>query len=230
MSRCALGEDVHVCFTEEAAVFLDLKRNKYLGIDAEHIPALRRLIDGADPDGESAEALAEALIAQGLVTRAERVHDKRRVLSLPPAKAAVTDLDQAWDCVPPVRPHHVLNMLRSYATAVVLWRLFPLTFTVRRAANRKARLDTAARVDIEGLRDLIDVFERIRPVLYAAHARCLVDTITLVEFLSRYSICPDWVFGVRTRPFEAHTWAQYDGYVLNDHPARTNTYVPILVV
>jgi hypothetical protein len=230
MSRCALGEDVHVCFTEEAAVFLDLKRNKYLGIDAEHIPELRRLIDSEDPNGENAEALAQALIAQGLLTRTDRVRGERRVLSLSPAESAVTDLDQTWECAPRVRPQHVLNLFRSYVTAVTLWRLFPLTFTVRRAAARKKSGRAAARVDISTVRDLIDVFERVRPVFYAAHSRCLVDTITLVEFLSRYSIYPDWVFGVRTRPFEAHTWAQYDGYVLNDHPARTNTYVPILLV
>jgi hypothetical protein len=230
MSRCALAEDVHVCFTEEAAVFLDLRRNKYLGIDAEHVPAVRRLVEGADANEEQTSALAQALITRGLFTRNERRQERGRAQSLPRAKAAITELDQAWDSVVPVRTHHVFNLLRSYVIAVALWRLFPLTFTVRRAAARKARLGEATHIDIEELRNLIDVFERVRPAFYAAHSRCLVDTITLVEFLSRYSICPDWVFGVRTRPFEAHTWAQYDGYVLNDHPARTNTYVPILVV
>ena len=233
MTRCALPDDVHLCFTAEAAVFLDLRTNKYLGVDAEHVPALHALISDREAESKDVDALAEKLIAHRLLIRDTHARGRRRPAAVPTARASLGDVDieSTSQSRPSIEAHYVWNLMASYATANMLWRLFPLSYTIRRAQQRKIRLTRVVEDDnLSRARELIDIFERLRPFFYAARSRCLVDTMTLVEFFARYSIPTEWVFGVRTRPFEAHAWAQYGAFVLNDHPARTSTYVPILVV
>ena len=52
----------------------------------------------------------------------------------------------------------------------------------------------------------------------------------MVHFLAAEGIQPDWVFGVKTEPFDAHCWVQHGDVVLNDAPDRVRQYSPILVV
>ncbi len=52
----------------------------------------------------------------------------------------------------------------------------------------------------------------------------------MVHFLGAEGIHPDWVFGVKTEPFDAHCWVQHGEIVLNDAPDRVRQYSPILVV
>ena len=52
----------------------------------------------------------------------------------------------------------------------------------------------------------------------------------MVQFLGAEGIHPDWVFGVKTEPFDAHCWVQHGEVVLNDAPDRVRQYSPILVV
>ena len=60
--------------------------------------------------------------------------------------------------------------------------------------------------------------------------KCLHDSLALLEFLARHGIFPDWVFGVRARPFVAHCWVQYEDMVFNDTVEHVTGYIPIMVV
>jgi hypothetical protein len=39
-----------------------------------------------------------------------------------------------------------------------------------------------------------------------------------------------WIVAVKVHPFGAHSWLQYQGYVLNGTPTYVRAYTPILVV
>jgi hypothetical protein len=79
-------------------------------------------------------------------------------------------------------------------------------------------------------RPLVTAFTRLRPLFYTLRAACLLDSLTLLHFLSADGICPDWVFGVKTEPFDAHCWVQQGEVLFNDVPDRVRQYSPILVV
>ena len=70
------------------------------------------------------------------------------------------------------------------------------------------------------------LFDRLRPWLPRSGS-CLANSIMLLAFLRRHGIEADWVFGVRTFPFEAHCWVECDGVVLNDAAEHVAWFTPI---
>jgi hypothetical protein len=59
----------------------------------------------------------------------------------------------------------------------------------------------------------------------------MFDSLALVEFLAQWHIFPDWVFGVRVDPFEAHCWVQAVEVVLSDTLSfASRWYSPIMVL
>lgn len=58
----------------------------------------------------------------------------------------------------------------------------------------------------------------------------MLDSLVLIEFLALHDVFPDWVIGVKTLPFTAHSWVQTGRFVLNGNPGYVRGYVPILVV
>ncbi len=80
------------------------------------------------------------------------------------------------------------------------------------------------------MRAAVAAYLRLRPFALTSHDRCLNDSLTLVHFLASQGLFPQWVIGVRVRPFCAHSWVQSGGVVLNDLPERVRAYEPILVV
>ncbi len=71
-------------------------------------------------------------------------------------------------------------------------------------------------------------FERIRPWVPRS-GRCLPASMLLLRFLKLQGLRADWVFGVRTHPFEAHCWVQHDGVVLNDSLEHVRWFTPIAI-
>jgi len=59
---------------------------------------------------------------------------------------------------------------------------------------------------------------------------CLANTMLLSAFLRRHGIRATWVFGVRTYPFEAHCWLEWQDIVLNDTPDHVRWFTPIMVM
>jgi len=87
-----------------------------------------------------------------------------------------------------------------------------------------------ARYDILELAAVVDVFRRLRPYAFAAEGRCLLHALTLVKFLSQYDLYPEWVIGVTTQPWGAHSWVQWEHFLLDTNPEKVCQYTPIMVV
>jgi len=121
---------------------------------------------------------------------------------------------------------------RSWLQAKLSLKLRPIQSIVESVRDRKARLAARApqEADPVRLRALVTAFTRLRPLFYTLRSACLLDSLTLVHFLSAEGIHPEWVFGVKTEPFDAHCWVQHGEIVLNDVPDRVRQYSPILVV
>lgn len=59
---------------------------------------------------------------------------------------------------------------------------------------------------------------------------CLLDSVSMLDFLNRRGLDADLVFGVIVRPFSAHCWLQVGDLALNDEFDNLVGRAPILVV
>lgn len=59
---------------------------------------------------------------------------------------------------------------------------------------------------------------------------CLLDSLSLLWFLSRRGLSANIVFGVMPEPFAAHCWVQAGAIVLNETLSDANAYTPIRMV
>lgn len=54
--------------------------------------------------------------------------------------------------------------------------------------------------------------------------RCFIQSMMLMKFLAAHGVYASWVFGVRTHPFEAHCWVEWNEMVLNDTLDHSNWF------
>ncbi|WDS34746.1 lasso peptide biosynthesis B2 protein [Pseudoxanthomonas sp.] len=60
--------------------------------------------------------------------------------------------------------------------------------------------------------------------------RCLLDSLSLLHFLSRRGLPASIIFGVTLEPFSAHCWVQSGDALLNETLGTANAHTPIRVV
>ncbi len=124
----------------------------------------------------------------------------------------------------------VANFVSAFvwARCSLAWR--PFIATVGTVKARKAALNLELNWSPLRVAALIDVFRKLRPFVFAPEGRCLLHALTLVRFLSRYGFYPEWVIGVTTQPWGAHSWVQWEKFLLDTNPEKVCGYTPILVV
>jgi hypothetical protein len=223
--------------TLDGVVLLDLKGNRYLGITAGDDALLSLVVRNwpASPNEQiseshreysAAERLAVACATSGLLVEFSELRD--------PFPSIPTSLNQDLVSIgDELRPRvsitigHVFNFLAAYVVAAcsLRWReLLRIAQDVRAArdANRRARFDceTASRY--------VAAFRRIRPYFFRSRGQCLLHSLTLTFFLQRYGVPATWVIGVKTGPWEAHSWVQEGPYLLDTNPEKVCEFTPIL--
>ncbi|HVW70034.1 MAG TPA: lasso peptide biosynthesis B2 protein [Steroidobacteraceae bacterium] len=226
-----LSPHVHVCLAGRQVVLLDLERDKYLAI--EQTQPLARWVRGwPAPPGDGAAAAAEngllaKMLAQGLLVTDPLVGKEAAPVVTERAHTAVVEFD--LDVHTPVRFAQLRHLFAAYLGARWALRHWPIKKVIQVARERKPGVSAAA-WDMKAVRTLVMAFVQLRPLFYGAQGACLLDSLTLIRFLARYGLQPQWIFGVKTDPFYAHCWVQHDGYVLNDTPDYIKGFTPILVV
>ena len=218
---------------------MDLERDKYVAVvPADRLAAwVRGWPVGAQQPADSphnADAGADDLVAQMLAhgMLVSDPHVGKPAVPVSAARAARSLVEFDLDTRPRTGTALLWRFGRSYLQAQLSLKLRPIQAIVETVRNRKAA--RAARglreADPVRLRALVSAFTRLRPLFYTLRSACLLDSLTMVHFLGAEGIHPDWVFGVKTEPFDAHCWVQHGEVVLNDEPDRVRQYSPILVV
>lgn len=240
MGRYSLAEHVYVCVNDEHVVLLDLKQDRYFALEAAATAPLSGLVPGwpvraldaplaGSSDPEQAEQIAAGLLEQGILTdeatagkdaSAVRVARPARELLSPDAhRAAHAGAGAAW------------NLVAAAVSAKLALRFRAFENVVERRRARKRKVGGGTRTpDMERTRALVEAFFRLRVFVFSSRSECLFDSLTLLNFLARYGITADWVFGVQARPFAAHCWVQLDDVVFNDTVEHVSGYTPIMVV
>ncbi|MDE2051076.1 MAG: lasso peptide biosynthesis B2 protein [Gammaproteobacteria bacterium] len=239
MQPYLLAPHVYPCVSGQHVVLMDLERDKYIAV----VPAnrLARWVRGW-PVGavqpaespreaeEGADALVSQMLAHGMLVSDPHIGKPADPVTTVRPQRSLVEFD--LDVRPRTSAAQLWRFGRSCLQAQSSLKLRPIQSIVEAARDRKAR--RAARgpqsADPVRLRSLVTAFARLRPLFYTLRSACLLDSLTLLHFLGAEGIHPDWVFGVKTEPFDAHCWVQYGEVLLNDVPDRVRQYSPILVV
>ena len=217
---------------DDQIILLDLRRSRYVGVVSE--PSLAGAIEGWPGDpvavpparAPDPDRLAATLISQGFLTYQPRPAGSQRPLLVAPDRSL--NADDA-DPTPAFRWRQASHLFRSGAAASWRLRWHSLAAIADAIATRRAKLSTDAADILEATRDAVAAYVRLRTFAFTTHDRCLHDALTLTGFLAAEGIASQWVIGVRTRPFAAHSWIQIGNVVLNDHHENVRRFVPILV-
>ena len=224
-----LNRKAYICAMSELVVILDVVSGKYFAMTQDSASSIGELIEGWPIRGAMRRELSalQPLLDRNLIT-SDRTAGK-------PAIAVCADPATDWlvevyprGC-PVIRSAHLRRFVSSLACSATLKRFATLETIIERVTFRRAQNQTQD-IDLSDLRELVRVFDWLRPFAFKKQNECFLLCLTLFEFLSRYSVHPKWVFGVRERPFEAHCWLQYQNQVLTDTPFNVGRMTPILVV
>ena len=239
MQPYLLAPHVYPCVSGQHVVLMDLERDKYVAVVPAHRLAswVRGWPVGAvqTPDSPcnsagDPDALVSQMLAHGMLVTDP--HIGKPAIPVETARAARSLVEFDLDTRTRANAAQLWRFGRSWLQARLSLKLRPIQSIVAAVRDRKTR--QAARgplaSDPERLRALVSAFIRLRPLFYTLRGACLLDSLTLLHFLGAEDIHPEWVFGVKTEPFDAHCWVQLGEVVLNDGPDRVRQYSPILVV
>ncbi len=231
-----LSPHVHVAVAGKQVVLLDLERDKYLSLAHEHpvgrwvqgwpvrcsSVSVGETISSEPPNGVLAQ-----MISRGLVVEDPAKGKKAAPVTAQEPRATLVEYDLT------VRPRTTYGQFLRLFTAhmAARWCLSqrPIKDVVEAACLRKKRAPWPP-LSIAVVRPIVTSFLYLRPWLYSSRDACLLDSLTLVNFLASYGVFPQWVFGVKTDPFYAHCWVQQGDFVFNDTPDHVRGFSPILVV
>jgi hypothetical protein len=227
MKKRLVPKWVHLCFTNDGAVFLDLRRDQYFGLDGSSAKVLRSLVDG--DDSAACATLASELVARGLLTE-----DPRTARPLTPTHLVIPDCafaDSESDERPKVKIGQALMLIRIAVTVWAALRGRSIEYAVERFRRIKARRGAESTLNPRRTDELIAVFLHLRPLLFVSRERCLMNALILAEFLQRNGVTATCVFGVTTLPFAAHSWVQTEHTIATEENRQfLLTFSPICAI
>ncbi len=211
MTLYQLSPHVRACRDGGYIVFLDLRRNRYWSVPARTAPSISGLVETERAHGSGAR-----LIEMGLIEPASSDWATHK----PRGAAPEGKLLPADDLTPSLSDTS-LCATACWLTARTLARR-RLDLTLARLAELKAR----ALKPKADARRLIGVFEEFRP-WFPRRRVCLFDALALFRFMVMRGLRPDVVFGVRTAPFAAHCWVEWQGRLAGDSSDHCASFTPI---
>lgn len=244
-----LPAHVHACLSGTHVVLLDLRRDRYLAIDAAESCSLAlvvagwptlgsaRAVENECVDSGEARALASLvaseLAQEGLLTADPLLGRSAAVQSIRPATASLLTIPGTY--FPAIQPRHVAAFVRALAVSLLELKILPIGSVVKRFQSRRAALTRHATLaapqnDVVRLQGMVSVFFRLRPFFFRSHDACMLRSLALAHFLFQFGFTCRWVFGVQDAPFCAHCWLAYESFLVNDTLERVSGYTPILEV
>jgi hypothetical protein len=236
-----LSRHVHLCRAGSAIIALDLARDRYFGLTGRSEQILAAAVPGW-PQPSTREPLQHGPVSQGEMRKIIRDFISQGVLTAREADGKMAtpvalDLAAVRIAIDANVPR--LRDLRFDDALGFLGACVSTSWSLRRhslqnvieavGARKKGRVGNSV-FDVERAADLVAIFRRLRSFVFSGHRRCLFHALTLVRFLARYGVYPDFVVGVKVDPWAAHSWVQCGEYVLDGTPEQVRFFTPILVV
>ena len=218
-----LRQGLAFCFAGDAVIFLDAKAGRYFGASRQTRISFSRLISQNGRIAEEGDRNLSTLISRGYLVENPLPVD----FDSPPVQDLADDLG----------PRHLPSTPISLVLLAVLWQLLIKVrlqtssldtlldgLSSRRLIPLPAKFDTS----LHALR--VSAAFRKAAIFLEATDRCLVQSLAMFAMLKRRGVPCRFAIGVRTRPFKAHSWVEFDTLVLNDDIENVLRFTPILVV
>ena len=232
--QARLAPHVRACRLGDQMIFLDLDRSRYIGVGGPHVPALSAAILGTQTAADASNPVA----VDELLVRLQRrqllsdapVAEPPRHTSAPIEPIDGLNSDDERPFVDRQRRHLVRLWRATFVAATWLrWRsLAGIAERVTALRGCHSEQDDGSPTD--AMRAAAACYAHLRPFALTTHDRRLHDHLTLIHFLATQGHFPQWIIGVRSHPFGAHSWVQSGSVVLNDLPERVRRFQPLLVV
>ena len=231
-----LANHVHMCVLDDGIMFLDARANRYVALGREHLPALTAQLLGLSaamdihqqPHGNVAtprEDLLVALESKGLVTR-----DVSKGRACVPPTLLAVDIARSFE-IPSLDPD-----IRIGDACKFVWAALRARIALRTRSLESIVEDLSGEGCSPLLRSDEDParigahFRRLRRFAFPTRDNCLFAALALTYFMRSYGIRPRFVIGLRSNPFRAHCWVQYENIAFDNRPDRLGRYTPIRVV
>ena len=217
-----LGEEIHLAILGSEAVILDLKRDRYTGLNPRLTAAIIRALTSDDLIEDDPAIVA--LSKRGFIVDHVSSQDERPTLPRHASNSIWPSIRHGLGWNPPAQATETLNALGLVQASLHFRHLFKTINWLRReksAAHGKPNGRSSA--------EILDRFHAVRP-WFPYRPICRLDATALCLLLWRHGYPADLVFGVRVRPFAAHCWVQHQDSVLFDTADMTATYTPIMAV
>lgn len=218
----ALPPGVSFCLVGDQAIFLDVRHDRYFGLEAHAQSSFLKLVDRlalAPLDTDRLDRLGRT----GILAKAPAG------AGLQPCPAPAAPTASYWEHanVSP-RGRQVIGSLLDLGSSRLALRFRSLHGALRHMQTRKAAVRPAP-LAVERIQSVVAAFQRAA-LLVSPHNQCLPQSIAVVRALARQQVSADLVLGVKLHPFRAHCWVQAGSSVVNDRVDRVRDFTPILVV
>ncbi len=221
-----LNEDLSYCHLDGRLVFLDIGMDRYFQISKALERRFLDFVGGVHTVGTD----LNALIGHKILSQDTIIPDRTPSAALPlpnvsvlettgiEVRPSLTTILDVFVSVAAMRHRLRRQRLKYVLEALVRYRRRCVTSTSREQTNTESQVVEAA-----------TAFNRIRTYVPIT-SRCLIDSLSLVEFLAKHNLHASLVIAVACDPFSAHAWAQHGDTVLNDTLGNARGYMPIRVI
>lgn len=246
-----LPKGVFLCVVEASVVFLDLHNDKYISLEPEKTTALISLLSirpeelhastlsmfkrnavnqNRESDKENCHIVevAEDLITHNLLTTdpAAGVEENLTTIDIPPLDLSGYEFGKT----PIIKSGHIFRFFMACSAASFNLRFFSIEEVVRSVKKARNGQQKSSPSDLDKIRDLVEIYNILKPLFFTTKNHCLFDSLTLIKFMALYDIYPTWVFGVKMGPFIAHCWVQDDNFIYNEALDNAHNFTPIMAV
>jgi hypothetical protein len=224
-----LRENLSCCDIDGHLIFLDVAQDRYFKLTGVLEKAMRRFQSHEDVAPTMVESLVAARIlieVSNPEARSARADIQRPVCSALEQPSAVAgqriDMAIAFEVIAIVWSTH--HQLKTCALKVNLDKASAYRDRKTDAAEDATPAATKGR-----LLQANGQFARARRYV-PIEPTCLLDSLSLLRFLSRRRLPANIVFGVAPEPFTAHCWVQAGDMALNETLSDANAHTPIMKV
>ena len=224
-TQYSLADHVYACRFSQTTVLLDLKRNRYFGVDTSALDAVQALTRRVSGRTQIAAWLASGLLQPHL--HAQRPFAPQSI----DLRAPLMSIEDFNGDSSGLRPRDVARFIGSCMSVRHALRSQTLYQIARGLqAERKRRAVTVRDTPMEQLSAAVHRFRQLRPFAFAAHDQCLFHALALTHLLTAQRLSATWVIGVRLHPWGAHSWVQQGSLLLDATPEAVREFTPIIAV
>lgn len=224
-----LRENLSCCDVDGHMIFLDIAQDRYFRLTGPLEKAMRRF----RAHEHVASTLLEHLAAAQILVETSDLEADIVITNIQrPSRSAIEQVSAIKNC---------------RLSAAVVFEVMAIILSIRRQLKNctlKTIIDKAGtyrsrKVDAQEIvipttleRSLLlanEKFARARRYV-PIEPVCLLDSLSLLWFLSRRGLSANIVFGVIPEPFAAHCWIQAGDMVLNETLSDAHAHTPIRIV